>query len=585
MTLQADILLVDDNPDNLRLLGKMLEGQGYLVRRTVSGDAALRAARVQPPDLILLDINMPEMNGYEVCQHLKSSTQTQEIPIIFISALDLVSDKLRAFDVGGTDYITKPFHESEVLARVKNQLTIQQQHRQLLAQNHQLQVEIRRRQNAEHNLQRLNMELERQVKARTAELQLAFEFEATLKRITDQVRDTLDEEKILATAVVELARTVDVSTCNASLYDLENRTALIIQEYTTLPGNYKDRVLHLDRFPEIYSALMRKDPIQFCSLVPNTERGSVATLACPIFDEQGVLGDIWLANHTYYAFHEQDIRLVQQVANQCAIALRQARLYQASQTQVSELERLNRLKDDFVSTVSHELRTPLSSIKAVSQILESQLVLLPDAESYAAQPDQISHYLQVLREECDREIKLINDLLYLSGIDSEADPSALTHLTPQVWLPYVIEPFEYRLIEHELELQIDIPDKTPSILTNAHYLERILTELLNNACKYTPAGEKISIAVVTEPTHVDFKISNSGVAIPHTECDRIFEKFYRIPSSDPWKHGGTGLGLALVKKLVRYLGGAIMVESNNNLTTFIVRLPKLFQEVSYGTAQ
>lgn len=579
MTVQADILLVDDNPDNLRLLGKILENQGYSVRRTVSGDAALRAAQAQPPDLILLDINMPEMNGYEVCQHLKASTQTQEIPIVFISALDLVSDKLKAFAVGGTDYITKPFHESEVLARVKNQLTIQQQHRQLLVQNHQLQVEIRRRQHAEQDLQRLNMDLERQVKARTAELRLAFEFEATLKRITDQVRDTLDEEKILATAVFELAHAVDVSTCNASIYNWDARTALIIQEYTTQAGSYQDRVLQLDRFPEIYSILMQKDPIQFCSLMPNPERGSVSTLACPIFDEQGVLGDIWLSNHTYYAFHEQDIRLVQQVANQCAIALRQARLYQASQTQVDELARLNRLKDDFVSTVSHELRTPLSSIKAVSQILESQLGAGSEHKNGASRPEHIEHYLRVLREECDREIKLINDLLYLSGIDSESDPSALASLSPQMWLPYLVEPFEYRLLEHQIELSLDIPEHTPNILTNAHYLERILTELLNNAFKYTPAGEKICVVVATEGTHVEFRVSNSGIGIPEEECDRIFERFYRIPSSDPWKHGGTGLGLALVKKLVLYLGGTIAVESSDNLTTFIVQIPKLTQKV------
>ncbi|MGB3493833.1 MAG: response regulator [Elainellaceae cyanobacterium] len=583
MTFQADILLVDDNPDNLRLLGKILENQGYLVRRTVSGDAALRASRAQPPDLILLDINMPEMNGYEVCQHLKSSTQTQEIPIVFISALDLVSDKLKAFAVGGTDYITKPFHESEVIARVKNQLIIQQQHRQMLVQNHQLQVEIRRRQHAEQDLQRLNIDLERQVKARTAELQLAFEFEATLKRITDQVRDTLDEEKILATAVVELANTVDVSTCNASIYNFDNRTALIIQEYTTRAGGYKDRVLYLDQFPEIYSILMQRDPIQFCSLVPNEERGSVATLACPIFDEQGVLGDIWLANHTYYAFHEQDIRLVQQVANQCAIALRQARLYQAAQAQVDELARLNRLKDDFVSTVSHELRTPLSSIKAVSQILESQLGVGAHAKEGSTCPENISHYLRVLREESDREIKLINDLLYLSGIDSESDPSALTNLSPQMWLPYLVEPFEYRLLEHQLELNVDVPDHTPNLMTNAHYLERILTELLNNACKYTPPGGNIYLAVAAADNHVEFRVSNSGVSIARDECDRIFEKFYRIPSSDPWKHGGTGLGLALVKKLVIYLGGNITVESTDNLTTFIVTLPKLPQPLEIGT--
>lgn len=576
MNFQANILLVDDNPDNLRLLGKILESQHYQVRRTVSGEAALRASQVQPPDLILLDINMPQMNGYEVCKRLKSMPQTCDIPIIFISALDLIADKLKAFESGGVDYITKPFQEAEVLARVKTQLTIQEQRQQLVAQNYQLQLEVERRHQAEQDLQRLNMGLERQVKARTAELQLAFEFEATLKRIADQVRDTLDEDKILSTAVYEVAHAVGVSACNASIYNLETRTATIIQEYSRLGGHYNHRVIYLDAFPEIYNALMHKDPIQFCSLLPNEDRGSVATLACPIFDEQGVIGDIWLVNHTYYAFHEQDIRLTQQVANQCAIALRQARLYQAAQAQVEELERLNRLKDDFVSTVSHELRTPLSSIKAVSQLLEGQLSHLPEkeAEQLSITPTKVNHYLKVLKEECDREIKLINDLLYLSGIDAGSDPRYITTVDTKTWLAYVVEPFEHRIQEHECHLNMNVPDTLPDLTINISYLERVLTELLNNACKYTPTGESIQITAEAEEQWLHFRITNSGVSIPETEYEKIFEKFYRIPSNDPWKYGGTGLGLALVKKLAGYLDATLDVSSSQNATTFTVSVPR-----------
>ena len=575
MNFQANVLLVDDNPDNLRLLGKILESQNYQVRRTVSGDAALRAAQVQPPDLILLDINMPQMDGYEVCKRLKESAQTSDIPIIFVSALDLVSNKIRAFEVGGVDYITKPFQEAEVLARVRNQLIIQEQRQQLILQNNQLQLEVHRRQQAEHDLQRLNMGLERQVKARTAELELAFEFEATLKRIADLVRDTLDEDKILTTVVYEVAHAMGVSACNASIYDLNRRTATIIREYTRLPSGYSQRLIQLDAFPEIYYVLMSRKPIQFCSLLSNDDRGSVATLACPIFDEQGVIGDIWLVNHTYYAFHEQDIRLVQQVANQCAIALRQARLFQAAHAQVNELERLNRLKDDFVSTVSHELRTPLSSIKAVSQLLESQLSQLPhvEAEQLSIAPKKVTHYLRVLKEECDREIKLINDLLYLSGIDSEGDPHHITTVTTHNWLPYVVEPFERRIQEHDCQLTIDLPNDLPQLTTNINYLERILTELLNNACKYTPTGEWIRISADVEPQWIHLRVTNSGISIPEEEYERIFEKFYRIPNNDPWKYGGTGLGLALVRKLVNYLDATISVTSDRASTTFTVSVP------------
>jgi signal transduction histidine kinase len=575
MNFQANILLVDDNPDNLRLLGKILENQHYQVRRTVSGDAALRASRVQPPDLILLDINMPQMSGYEVCQHLKADEQTADIPIIFISALDLVTDKLKGFEVGGVDYITKPFQEAEVLVRVKNQLTIQEQRQRMLEQNNQLQREIGRRQQAEQKLYDLNRELARQVKARTAELELAFEFDATLKRITDQVRDTLDENKILNTAVYELAHSIGVHACNASLYNFTNHTATIIQEYTTRPGTYHQRQIKLDAFPEIYQPLMNKEPIQFCSLLPNNDRGSVATLACPICDEQGVIGDIWLANHTYYAFHEQDIRLVQHVANQCAIALRQAKLYQAAQAQVVELERLNRLKDDFVSTVSHELRTPLASIKAVSQLLEANLhhITQMNSATPSTAPSKVTHYLQVLREECDREIKLINDLLYLSGIDLEADGQQHAPLDISTWLPYLAKTFEPRILSHHCQLRLDVPSTLPHVTTNITYLERILTELLNNACKYTPADNWIQVSAEAEVDWIHIHIKNSGVSIAHDEQERVFDKFYRIPKHDPWKYGGTGLGLALVRKLAISMGALIRVTSDANLTTFTISIP------------
>lgn len=142
---QENILVVDDKPDNLRLLSSILTGRGYKVRKALNGQTALNTVRTLPPDLILLDINMPGMNGYEVCQALKADDRTQEIPVIFISALDDVLNKVKAFDVGAVDYISKPFQEREVLARVKSQLIIRRQQQQL-------QQEIGERQKAEESL-------------------------------------------------------------------------------------------------------------------------------------------------------------------------------------------------------------------------------------------------------------------------------------------------------------------------------------------------------------------------------------------------------------------------------------------------
>jgi serine phosphatase RsbU (regulator of sigma subunit) len=120
----ANILVVDDTPANLQVLAGMLKDRGYKVRPVPSGKLALQAARRDPPDLILLDINMPEMNGYEVCGHLKADDQLKGIPVIFISALTEQLDKVKAFAIGGVDYLTKPFQMEELHARVETHLKL-----------------------------------------------------------------------------------------------------------------------------------------------------------------------------------------------------------------------------------------------------------------------------------------------------------------------------------------------------------------------------------------------------------------------------------------------------------------------------
>ncbi|MEG4575471.1 adenylate/guanylate cyclase domain-containing protein [Microcoleus sp. N3A4] len=155
-TIQANILVVDDKPDNVRLLSTILTEQGYEVRKALNGQRAIATVLEFPPTLILLDVMMPQMNGYEVCAQLKASPKTSSIPVIFLSALDDAADKVKAFDVGAVDYITKPFQAKEVLARVANQLTIQSQQKLLQEQTKQLeelvgrlQNEIKERQGAE----------------------------------------------------------------------------------------------------------------------------------------------------------------------------------------------------------------------------------------------------------------------------------------------------------------------------------------------------------------------------------------------------------------------------------------------------
>lgn len=149
---KANILIVDDTSSNLRLLSKLLQDKGYAVRCALDGATAITIAEAEWPDLILLDIVMPEMDGYEICQKLKASAKTNHIPVIFLSNLEDIFDKQKAFDLGGADYIPKSYHSQEIVLRIDHQLTIQA---------------------AKAEIVRLNAELEDRVKERTKELEIA----------------------------------------------------------------------------------------------------------------------------------------------------------------------------------------------------------------------------------------------------------------------------------------------------------------------------------------------------------------------------------------------------------------------------
>ncbi len=144
-----NILVVDDTPENLRLLTQVLSQQGYVVRPVLEGRSAIAAALMHPPDLILLDILMPQPDGYEVCQLLKADPRTRDIPIIFLTALSDALDKVKAFSLGAVDYITKPFEVIEVIARIENQLRLRSLQQELEAKNHHLEQEIQNRRLAE----------------------------------------------------------------------------------------------------------------------------------------------------------------------------------------------------------------------------------------------------------------------------------------------------------------------------------------------------------------------------------------------------------------------------------------------------
>lgn len=419
------------------------------------------------------------------------------------------------------------------------------------------------------------LNLESQVQERTAQLRQALHFEAMLRRITDKVRDSLDEDQILQTAVQELAIGLAIDLCDAAIYDPDYQTATICYEWIRQGQLHSSKHIKIPvgNMPEIHQTLLRGESIQFCPL-PHmlvSERSpyqKFTVLACPLKNDQRVVGNLWLFKSEPVPYDDQEIRLAHQVANQCAIALRQSRLYQATQAQVNELENLNRLKDDFLSSVSHELRTPMSNIKMATQMLE---IALTQQHSVPQSPT-ITRYVQILKEECQREINLINDLLDLSRLEVNSAPLDLVLIDLATWLPSLVTPFLERCQAQHQAFQLEIAAQLPPLITEASSLERMIAELLNNACKYTPATGTITLNTsLVSPTLLQIRVSNSGTEIAADQLPHIFDRFYRIPHHDPWKHGGTGLGLALVQRLATRLGVTIQAESASSQVAFILQ--------------
>ncbi len=628
---RIDLLLVEDNLADADLISELLADaqlSTYKITTVARLSEAIAHLKSESYDVILLDLSLPDSHGLETLEQVVLNAQT--LPVLVLTGSTDRELAVQAVREGAQDYLVKGKFDCDLLSRA---ISYAVERKQTLEQ-------LRC---SEERYHKLASELDLQVQERTAQLQKSLEVEAMLKRITDKVRDSLDPNQIIETAVRELAQVMGVKLTQVSLYDAKSKTFTISYQaagqangktkktsiYGAEPAKlYGDLFsLNFQSRPQLYQQLMRGYSFQFSEIIDAPNQEAETILACPLpnvltnqkndenqhqpnastenftenylnkQDETLILGYLWLSNDADYEFNDLEVRLVQQVAAQCAIALRQAQLYQSSLTQVKELERLHQLKDDFLCTVCHELRTPMANIKMALDMLDmltSQQNFLPattTGNSLKAEPgrsstitnintasasEKITAYLQMAQVECDREIKLINDLLDLQRLDAEVDTLDGIPIQLQNWLPHIIEAFQHRIAKSGHTLEVAIDPELPPFVTDPTALGRIVSEMLNNACKYTPAnpGEVIRLSATCRQNKLYLSVSNSGVEIPEPELTHIFEKFYRIPSPDPWKQGGTGLGLALVKKLVSYLGGSISVHSGNGQTTFTLEFPQ-----------
>jgi PAS domain S-box-containing protein len=409
-------------------------------------------------------------------------------------------------------------------------------------------------------LEATNAEFRYQVEVRNAELVQSIDFEQLLRVITDEVRSSLDEKEILQAAVRELCGGLHLEVCLIGIFDHDQNQSSYTIEYKhsgSVPS-LPNHLTYLD--PQIIVQLQQRQTV-FCSSHTSAQ-GWLTLVLCPIQDGDQLIGFLELVRAPRQAFLLQEIRLAEQVANQCSIGIRQARLFQATQDQVYQLTELNQLKEEFLHLVSHELRTPLTSMKMALTMLE-----------ITGLNARQTRYFHLLKQEWQKELELVNNLLDLQRLESGQRNMQLTPISLQEWIPSLLEPFHLRCQERQLQLMQAMPEKPLNLISDPGLLTRILSELLNNAVKYTPSGESIHLIIAEHAKQVTFQVINTGVEIPKDHLPRIFEKFHRVTTLDRYQQGGTGLGLPLVRKAVEVMGGEIQVQSEDLVTQFRVILP------------
>ncbi|MEH1838449.1 MAG: ATP-binding protein [Nostoc sp.] len=525
------ILVVEDEYILAINLQETLESLGYTVLDIAdTAQGAIAKASELSPNLILMDIRLRgEMDGIQAAEQIWDNLQ---IPAIYVTGHSDKSTVERATLTSPFGYILKPIKEQELYVAIQTALN-RYDREQFLSSI---------LQGMGDGVIVVDLQLSIKYLNQVAEALTGWRWNEAKGRMLTDVFKLIDEQTQIPTQNSIIAALQQETT----IY-LGSRILLVARDGTTIP---------------------------------------VADSATPLRNNSGVITGAVLV------FRDDTQRRLNEERN---IATERA---QQLEIQVAELQRLNHLKEDFLATISHEMRTPLSNIKMAISTLENLLDRQGILNSSTPSPSEsVARYLTILREQCEQELDLVDNLLYMRMIDADVYPLELTSIQLQTWLPHVAEYFEERAGVRQQTLQLSIPPNLPPLITDLASLTEIVSELLNNACKFTPPDEQIRVNVWVINTtkslinkdaesgvldniqsYLQITISNSGVIIPNKEQSRIFEPFYRIPQSDRWQHGGTGLGLALLKKLVEYLQGTIEVTSSQGWTTFTVQLPLSLSE-------
>lgn len=534
------ILIVDDRRDKLLALSAALEGVCAQIATATSGREALKLLLKRDFAVILLDVNMPGMDGFETASLIRQRASSEATPIIFITSYGDDMHVSRGYSLGAVDYILAPVVPEVLRTKVSVFLDLDRKTREVERQAEGL------RQRAE--------QLHKLSKASLA-IHSAMSLEAMLQVITDTARDVTAGHR--ATAVTTWDE--NWSKCRRTLSlspELEPRRAALAQS-----GGAELHALWqaLDRASRLTAAQLQAHPVW-----PSLGRplwDSLDTpdwLAAPLTGRDGRdMGLLHVCGKLRGDFTAEDEAVLLQLAQMASIAI--------ENTLNSEAREANRIKDEFLATLSHELRTPLTAMLGWTQLLRCGTL---DAEDTA-------RGLDVIERNVLAQSKLIEDLLDVSRIITGKLKLNVQPVSPAAVIESAIDVVRPAANVKGIEL-LPIFDATIGQITgDPDRLQQVAWNLLINAVKYSAAGGQVRISLNRRGARVRLEVADDGEGIEAEFLPHIFDRFRQADSSTRRAHGGLGLGLAIVRHVVELHGGSVHAHSpgRGRGATFVVELP------------
>jgi CheY-like chemotaxis protein len=411
----APLVLIADDDALIRLvLRQAMEDEGYQVAEACNGQECLEQYAAQRPALVLLDGKMPIVDGFTCCEMLQQRYGNATAPIWMLTSLDNAVSVEQAFAVGVSDYITKPFNWAILSQRIRRLLRGLEFKKPSYPVDDPIEVQMH------------------------AQMALTgSECAVTLNRITARLHNILDESQVLQAVAQELADALSVSYCTGVIAYADPPVVYVQEGCAVLTADPLKLMQELSQYSEVACQIAQGQQVHFCSVISDAnlsdanlsnanlsdaKQTRMSVLVCPISSSETTFGNLWVISNEAQVFTTQETQLVQQIASQCAIATRNARLHHAYQCRVQELEQLTQDKNEVLAAMARELRSPLVNMRLATRALEQFFNLGQGAQGAIAGYDQNFSkgltWLKILNNECEKELSLVNDLLDLQQLET-----------------------------------------------------------------------------------------------------------------------------------------------------------------------